>query len=81
MQSRDIGATGVFNRLLDGVEMTFFADGEQIIDTNTGSTWNIFGQAIDGELAGKQLEPILHANHFWFAWAVFKPDTRVWRAP
>ncbi|NIR43478.1 MAG: DUF3179 domain-containing protein, partial [Gemmatimonadetes bacterium] len=23
------------------------------------------------------LEPVPHGNHFWFAWAVFKPETRV----
>ena len=35
----------------------------------------IFGNAIDGPLAGKNLAPVVHGNHFWFAWAVFKPDT------
>ncbi|MEE9198741.1 MAG: DUF3179 domain-containing (seleno)protein, partial [Dehalococcoidia bacterium] len=47
----------------------------------TGTTWNILGQAVGGEMAGKTLEPVLHANHFWFAWAAFKPETRIWRAP
>ena len=23
---------------------------------------------------------ILHADHFWFSWAAFKPDTRVYTA-
>lgn len=79
--SRDVGATGVYNRVLDGVELTFAVDGDRFLDTETGSTWNIIGQATDGPLAGKALEPIIHANHFWFAWATFKPDTRIWRAP
>ncbi|MBT4942908.1 MAG: DUF3179 domain-containing protein, partial [Chloroflexi bacterium] len=30
-----------------------------------------------GPLAGKKLEPVIHANHFWFAWAVFEPDTEI----
>jgi hypothetical protein len=28
--------------------------------------------------AGSRLEPVVHGNHFWFAWAVFQPDTRVY---
>ena len=78
--SRDVGATGVYNRVLDGRELTFAFDGGKFIDKETGSTWNIHGQAVDGRLAGKTLEPIIHANHFWFAWAAFRPDTRVWMA-
>ena len=25
----------------------------------------------------QQLTPLVSGNHFWFAWAVFKPETRV----
>ncbi len=44
-------------------------------------TWSrqFIGQAIDGLLAGSQLTPIVHGNHFWFAWGVFKPDTLIYR--
>ncbi len=38
---------------------------------------NLLGLAIDGELEGTQLEPMVHANHFWFSWAVFKPETQI----
>ncbi|HEY85741.1 MAG TPA: DUF3179 domain-containing protein, partial [Chloroflexi bacterium] len=31
-----------------------------------------------GELAGQKLTPVLHANHFWFAWAAFAPETRAY---
>ena len=34
-------------------------------------------QAVDGELKGTHLDPVQHGNHFWFAWAVFRPDTKV----
>ncbi|MFQ5935910.1 MAG: DUF3179 domain-containing (seleno)protein, partial [Acidiferrobacterales bacterium] len=47
--------------------------------TQTGSTWNILGEAVDGPLTGKKLTPIVHANHFWFAWAAFKPDTEIYK--
>ena len=31
-----------------------------------------------GELKGQILAPIVSGNHFWFAWAAFKPETRIW---
>jgi hypothetical protein len=76
---QDVGATGVFDPTVDGRKLSFrFEDGD-FIDEQTGSTWNVLGQAIDGELEGQSLEPIVHGNHFWFAWAAFKPDTIVYR--
>ncbi len=75
--SKSVGATGVFARELDGQLLTFRADGNGFVDAATGSRWNILGQATAGPLAGKQLTPIVHANHFWFAWAAFRPDTEV----
>jgi hypothetical protein len=76
---KDVGATGVFDPSLDGKALTFvFRDGA-IVDEETGSTWNVLGQATDGPLAGESLTPILHGNHFWFAWAAFKPDTIVYQ--
>ena len=44
----------------------------------TGSTWTITGRATDGELAGTALEAVGHGDHFWFAWAAFAPETRIW---
>ncbi|HJN91566.1 MAG TPA: DUF3179 domain-containing (seleno)protein [Dehalococcoidia bacterium] len=35
------------------------------------------GEAVDGPLLGAQLEPLVHANHFWFAWVAFEPDTLI----
>jgi hypothetical protein len=75
--SRDVGASGVFEPAMDGQSLSFKAEGERIVDTGTGSTWSVLGQATGGPLAGTRLTPITHGNHFWFAWAVFKPNTRV----
>jgi hypothetical protein len=47
-------------------------------DTQTGSTWSFEGRATTGELEGEQLELLVGDSLFWFAWAVFRPDTRVW---
>jgi hypothetical protein len=76
--SSDIGAVGVFNRMLNGQELTFSWNGEAFVDDQTGSTWNLLGTATSGELEGKRLAPVVHDNTLWFAWAAFKPETRIY---
>ena len=76
--SKDVGATGVFVPMLDGRPLTFVAVGDHFIDEQTGSQWNILGVATAGPLAGQRLPPVRHADHFWFSWAAFKPDTRIY---
>ena len=48
-------------------------------DLETGTTWNLLGQALAGELRGNQLYQIPAHNAFWFAWATFWQDTAVYR--
>jgi hypothetical protein len=79
----DIGATGVFRPAVDGRRLTFQREsGEDapIRDRETGSTWSITGIAVGGELKGSRLEPFVHGDHFWFAWAAFAPETTIWTA-
>ena len=76
--SRDIGATGVFLPQLDGRAVTLAAQGDTFIDRETQSTWNILGKAMAGPLAGHQLPPVVHGDHFAFAWLVFKPQTQIY---
>ncbi len=76
--SKDVGAVGVFNRMVANQELSFSWNGESFVDNETGSTWNLLGQATSGELAGEQLTPIVHDNTLWFAWAAFKPETRIY---
>jgi hypothetical protein len=75
---RDVGATGVFEPQVDGQKLTFSKEGEAIVDEQTGTVWNVLGQAVDGPLTGTQLTPIVHGDHFWFSWAAFKPDTIIY---
>ena len=49
-----------------------------ITDTQTGSSWDVTGRAVEGPLAGTVLEPVVHGDHFWFAWAAFVPHTSIW---
>jgi hypothetical protein len=72
-----VGSTGVFLALVNGETLTFNRNDGLITDDETGSTWNILGRAVAGPLAGTRLEPVLHGNHFWFAWAAFKSDTLI----
>lgn len=77
--SRDVGATGVFERTVEKQTLTFRVRGDAIVDTQTGSTWNVLGAATAGPLAGKRLTPVVHGNHFWFSWAVFMSKTKVYK--
>ncbi len=76
-ESPVVGSTGVYDPNLDGRRLTFKAKDGSIVDEQTGSEWNIFGEATGGPLAGSVLSPIIHANHFWFAWRAFYPDTLI----
>jgi hypothetical protein len=78
-QGRDVGAANAFSRELDGQLLTFRLDGDRITDEQTGSEWNVLGEAISGELEGRQLTPVVSINHFWFSWAAFRPETRIYR--
>ena len=74
-----VGATGVFETNLDGRPLTFSRQGDSFVDNETGSVWNILGQATQGPLTGEALTPIIHGNHFWFTWGAFKPDTLIYQ--
>ncbi|HAV76526.1 MAG TPA: hypothetical protein DCX53_04140 [Anaerolineae bacterium] len=76
---RDVGTGASFLRNVEDQALTFMYDGTVIKDEETNSTWSIFGEAIDGELKGTQLSPVISINHFWFSWAAFKPETRIYQ--
>ncbi len=83
--SRDIGATAVYDATLDGRTLTFAPianatpePGAAVFhDAETGSDWTLTGKAVRGPMAGKQLTPIIHGDEFWFVWAAFLPTTAI----
>jgi len=78
-EGRDVGSAVAYSRIVDDSILDFeFKDGK-IFDLQTSSEWNVLGQAITGELKGKQLTPVVSINHFWFSWAAFKPETRIYQ--
>jgi len=76
---RDIGSATVYLRALDGQHLTFTLNGATFMDKETDSTWDILGRATSGPLMGKTLTSVVATNSFWFAWAAYHPDTRVYQ--
>jgi hypothetical protein len=76
-EGRDVGTTGVFWPVVRGQSLHFRPGPEGFVDAETGSTWDVLGVAVDGPLAGERLRPVQHVSTFWFAWAAYRPDTRV----
>jgi hypothetical protein len=80
-EGRDVGSVAVFDRRSGDRTLTFTAAGDgTFTDAETGSSWNILGKAVAGELAGEQLTQMLAFDHFWFAWAAFHPQTELYSA-
>jgi hypothetical protein len=71
-----------YERVVNGQVLTFEAGGSspfQMSDEQTGSLWNIKGEAVSGSLQGAKLQQIPAYNAFWFAWAQFWPGTQVFQ--
>ena len=78
-----------FERVVDGRRLEFFqqttkADAGatekadlQLVDAETGSTWNFEGKAVAGPLAGRQLKKVFVLEDFWFDWRIY-PDTMIY---
>ena len=68
-----------YRTLLDGTRLSFLVRDGRIVDAETQSEWRIDGVATSGPLVDTRLEPVAEAYvAFWFAWAAFHPQTRVW---
>ncbi len=74
----DVGAATTYARQLNGETLTFVVEADRIIDEHTGTEWDVLGSGVTGPLADRQLEPIVSINYFWFSWAAFKPETRIY---
>ena len=79
-----------FERIVDGRQLEFFQKtakeaesetqhaGLQLIDAESGSTWNFEGKAIAGPLAGRQLKKLFVLEDYWFDWRIYNPDTAIY---
>ena len=74
-----------FERTVDGRRLEFFQKKDdknpqfQLIDAETGSTWNFEGKATSGPLAGRQLKKVFVLEDFWFDWRIYHPDTNIYQ--
>jgi hypothetical protein len=74
---RDVGAIAAYRPEVGGRDLTFEATPGGIVDRQTGSVWSILGRAVAGPLEGDELLPELAVDSFWFDWAAFHPETRI----
>ena len=77
--SREVGASAVFDRRLDGKTLSFEPGDRagRFRDTQTGSVWDFAGRAIEGRLSGSRLRRIAADDQFWFAIAAFYADVEI----
>ena len=76
--ARRIPAAAAYARELDGRVLDFTLRDGRIVDTETGSTWNLLGEAVEGALSGHRLQPLSRGDHFAFAWLAFNPEAEIY---
>ncbi len=77
---RPIPAAAAYGRQLGRRVLEFTKrDGERV-DLQTGSRWNILGEATAGPLKGERLPAVDSGVHFAFAWLAFNPQTEIMRS-
>ena len=71
----------IYNRLLeDGTMLEFEAvqnKGNVILEDNEGNTWDVFGEAIEGDRAGTKLSATSSFIGYWMAWGSFYPGAEI----
>ena len=77
-ESREIGSVTVFKPEVNDDLLTFKKEGSGFVDEQSGSSWSITGKCIAGKLKGEELWPVVHGNHFAFAWFEFHPDSEIY---
>jgi hypothetical protein len=54
------------------------ADATELVDRETESRWDAYGQCIAGPLKGSTLEPLILEPEYWFAWSEFHRETAIY---
>lgn len=68
----------VFDRTVDGEVLEFKYQDGVMTDRQSGNIWDFDGDAVDGEMEGKQLERLPFDQGFWFEWVAFHPKTELY---
>ena len=64
-------------RLKDGSDVSSLGD-VQFVDDETGTVWDIKGNAVEGSLKGEKMDRAKSFIAYWFAWSAFNRDTELW---
>jgi hypothetical protein len=70
----------VFSRHLEGRTLSFHSrpHSGDLIDAETGSRWNAYGECLEGELRGSRLKGLIGRRQFWWSWASFHAGTDIY---
>ena len=72
-----------FERTIGGRTLEFFkkveGDRWQLVDAETGSTWDFNGKSNSGAFAGQQLKKVSLLEDYWFDWFIYHLDTAVYQ--
>jgi uncharacterized protein DUF3179 len=75
--------TTAFIAHVKGIRLRFVganAEATELIDDQTKSHWNPYGECISGALRGSQLKALILEPEYWFAWSEFHPGTKIYSA-
>ena len=73
----DTASFNVLNRNVGTQTLSFVLDDSGgMTDTNTGSSWTLAGECIDGALKGERLSAVQASQEFWHSWKTFHPHTK-----
>jgi hypothetical protein len=80
VMENDNASFHVWSRELSGQPLQFsFDDITQLLKDNNGSTWNMDGLCLDGNLKGSRLSVVPAYQEFWHSWQSFHPGTGVYK--
>lgn len=74
----EINTVRAFVSEVEGEILTFTKGDDFFVDDQTGSLWNVDGEAVSGDYRGRQLQSITLENSFWFSWAAAYPETELY---
>ena len=73
--------TTAFTSRVKGMSLRFTAvnaEAKELIDDQTKSHWNAYGECLSGPLKGTHLTSLILEPEYWFAWSEFHPETKIY---
>jgi hypothetical protein len=69
-----------YSPIIDGKKLDFQynTSANKIMDKQSVSEWNFDGIAVNGQMKGTQVTRLPIDEGFWFSWASFHPQTKIY---